>query len=106
MFSKRNSPGTVYAVQCGDLVKIGYTRGPISARMPGLRKDVCPCRVSILRTWNVVNAVDVERAMHDRYARKCVRGEWFRLDERDIAELRDCNDLDELVDSEVCVIVD
>jgi hypothetical protein len=64
-FAERASDGAI---------KIGYT-GNVHGRVGALAAE-CKCRVKLLAT--IPGTRDTERAMHRRFARAWVKGEWFR----------------------------
>jgi len=72
----------VYVMQCNGLYKIGFAKSP-SARVRTLQiGSPHPVRlVHILRTSSYKM---IEHQLHGLFKKKCVRGEWFRLDQSDL----------------------
>lgn len=67
-------------------VKIGITKY-LEQRMSSLA-TACPYDIEVLFTVEVADARWAERQIHERFAHKRVKGEWFRLDEDEIESLR------------------
>ena len=70
----RMAPDVVYFIQCGDAVKIGYTRN-VEKRMAHFR-NCNPAELKLLAL--ISGAVQVERDLHVRFSAQKIHGEWFR----------------------------
>lgn len=75
-------PHYIYAMQAGDLVKIGYARDPAARRaeiQTGNGNEV-----KIVRTFqcshNVQTVKNIERRIHKHFKQWRVRGEWFKAE--------------------------
>ena len=66
----------VYFFRAGDLVKIGYSRRDVQAR---LRACQTGSPVSLTLWHTVPGGPDVERELHQRFAADRQHGEWFRI---------------------------
>ena len=66
--------GTVYFLQAGPFIKIGFTRWPIQRRIAQLSTG-CPYEISILA--EIRGSPDVEAQFHLAFAKHRARGEWF-----------------------------
>jgi hypothetical protein len=71
--------GYVYVIgtELADRVKIGFTSGDPRARLKALQTG-CPDELVVIATE--VGSQSLERNLHERFAEKRVRGEWFRVD--------------------------
>ena len=65
----------IYFVRSGDLVKIGYASS-VEKRIPTLRTSN-PNAIVVLGA--MTGDMEAERALHERFAKHRVRGEWFVL---------------------------
>ncbi len=83
-FSKRknNKDRFVYILSGGDLVKIGITDN-VKKRVAALNLS-SPVPISLIYSWFVKDAADIERRLHVHFHSKRIRGEWFDLSEDDI----------------------
>lgn len=72
-----SADGFTYLIQCGEYVKIGRSCD-VQARLATLQTG-CPHDLTLLGSFKVPHAVDVESALHQIYARFRKRGEWFLL---------------------------
>ena len=68
--------GTVYAVEAGDLIKIGYTAGPVENRIGDLRR-MNGTALHLVCTWP--GTQETERSLHALFAEHRKHGEWFDL---------------------------
>jgi hypothetical protein len=69
--------GTVYFIQAGKFVKIGYTRKKdVAARMGELQVG-CPHSLRVIAT--IAGDVHLERDLHRLFRPWRTQGEWFRL---------------------------
>lgn len=84
----RDALGTVYFLRCHTtrLVKIGFTARTSEARIEGMRTG-CPTELRLER--EECGTVNDEQDLHQRYARKWVRGEWFALTDEDVTAAGD-----------------
>ena len=80
--------GYVYLLKDLDVTgycKIGRTNDPI--RRIGHFDTMLPFRTDVLAVIETSDCVELEAALHYQYADKRIRGEWFDLDEGEIAEI-------------------
>ena len=85
------TPMHVYLVRTTEgLCKIGITQD-MDTRINAL-KTVVPYGIETLHSLFHKDAKEIERDLHKRFADKRVNGEWFRLDEADIACIRAMGD--------------
>lgn len=74
----------VYLMQVpSGLVKIGVSKN-LKGRLSQIQNG-CPEQVRIIETCHGDRRF--ERLLHARYAKFCVRGEWFKLDQKQINDL-------------------
>lgn len=79
----------IYVIRDKDVTghyKIGRTNSPY-IRLSTFEVKL-PFEIEIIAIFACQNATIMESELHQRYAHKRVRGEWFALDESDIAELK------------------
>ncbi len=70
---------TVYILDTGNgLYKIGFTKN-INRRV----KELYPA--TVYRTWEVLGARKVEKALHEMFSNKRKSGEWFELTQAELA---------------------
>jgi hypothetical protein len=81
--------GYIYLLRSGDAYKIGRARS-VDDRVKQI-SPVMPYPVEILHTIPSNNVVRAERELHQQFAPKRLKGEWFNLDERDVRLLQMCN---------------
>lgn len=79
--------GVVYIIRCKKLHKIGYTWGWVEDRVRTLQAGN-PDKLWLVCAIPVVDPIGTERELHRMFRHCHVRGEWFRLDNRDIANFR------------------
>jgi hypothetical protein len=86
---KRNQKGWVYVIHATDLglFKIGCSKNP-SARLRQLVKSQIPSELVLVHLRKSDSMYSDEKTIHTRYAVKRVNGEWFRLSEEDISEIK------------------
>lgn len=81
--------GYVYLIEAGGYYKIGLSRNPES------RADqidsVLPFEGELLHTIQTGNMLSAENELHERYAHRKVRNEWFDLEQREVEEILDIN---------------
>ena len=67
----------IYFIESGWLgpIKIGYTNGPVEARLRGLSTAHHQALTVLLQ---LPGDLRTERELHERYARHRLRGEWFK----------------------------
>lgn len=81
-----DNSGFIYLIRAANgLVKIGRSVN-VQKRFEVLN-STSPIPLELLEFWPVDDAVSVEAKLHDRYVDKRIRGEWFALDENDIADI-------------------
>lgn len=79
--------GTVYIVRGGKLHKIGCTNGPIEDRLRTLQIG-SPLKIELICAFPASEPLHMERELHKIYQGRHVRGEWYRLSEKDVSQLR------------------
>lgn len=72
----------VYLIRCNDLYKIGYSQNPES-RLDGMQTSN-PYLLELLWKQRIPNYQQLEEMMHERFASKRVRREWFKLGKEDV----------------------
>ena len=75
----------VYLIRGGPYHKIGRTTN-LKQRIKTLQTGH-PYRVTVVHTWAVENAVEVEGCLHRQYASAKIHGDWFNLSQADIQTL-------------------
>ena len=76
----------VYLIQAENgLIKIGKTTD-INKRFVSLQ-SASPYELKLIGFIKTFNESELEASLHDKYKRKCIRGEWFKLDSQDIEEI-------------------
>ena len=75
----------LYLITCQNLYKIGVANDVFS-RLASLQTGN-PFPLSISACYEFNNAEVVERALHEKYSGRRMRGEWFDLSQRDIRQL-------------------
>ena len=81
----KNRFGKIYAIACGQYVKVGMTYGPVKERMKYLQV-ANPIQMSIMFEAVVdeqqlgATTGQVEYAIHQKLEAVRVRGEWFQID--------------------------
>jgi len=85
---KYRSPSVyIYFILAGNgLTKIGIAKD-IKSRMDTLN-TASPIELTLLFYFEPQNAKRFEQALHNRFAHKRVRGEWFALSSRDISWIK------------------
>jgi hypothetical protein len=78
--------GHVYVVKNGGYYKIGYTNGSVVDRMRMIQGNN-PVKLLVICTIPTPNAAQLERYLHEEFASKRERGEWYRLTRVDIRSL-------------------
>lgn len=77
----------IYIASLFGYYKIGRTWN-IDQRMKTLSATLLPEPLTVVFSGRVYSGKRVEKLLHDRYAGKRVRGEWFTLDSQDLAEIQ------------------
>ena len=70
--------GTVYFFLSLDLIKVGFTSGPVQRRLKAIQR-MSAAPVSLLTT--IPGSRRVEASLHDRFVTMRSHGEWFRAEE-------------------------
>lgn len=73
----------VYVVQYGETYKIGLSVDPLQR----IKQFMLPEVVATIRVYWVPRALELERALHKKYAAHREYGEWFRLPETALQEM-------------------
>ena len=86
---------SVYFVQCGQYVKIGIADNP-KTRLRELQVGN-PITLTILNTFKVVRANQVEHSLHEHFMDQWQRGEWFTMPADQIERIRNAKTLLEVM---------
>lgn len=84
------SPSFIYVITAQEFpcaYKIGLTNS-IERRLAEMQTG-CPHLLFALRCYEVKNPVAVEAMLHAFFHKKRIRGEWFKLDDTDLAYIDD-----------------
>lgn len=81
--------GYVYLLKCGEFYKIGFSATP-RKRLRQLRTG-SPFPITVEHELRTSFYRDIERRLHLRFEAKRGEGEWFKLDERDVAYIKSLN---------------
>lgn len=76
-----NDKGYVYVLKTGEYYKIGITSQP-NKRFSSI--TMLPYEINLLFMFYVKDYLNVETYLHRYFSDKNVKGEWFKLDEKDI----------------------
>jgi hypothetical protein len=79
--------GHIYVLKVGDIYKIGRSR-QVKQRLH-MHQDSCPFPIEIVMHARVHDHELIEAGLHRAFADKRVRTEWYRLDEHDLADIRE-----------------
>lgn len=79
-------PGFVYLIKSGPHYKIGRTKD-LKSRISGIGAKLAIAPV-VLATFPVDDAPAAESRLHELFAHKRLNGEWFDLDDHDVATIR------------------
>ena len=85
MKSNKNRFGKIYAIACGQYVKVGMTYGSVKKRMESLQIG-SPIHMKVLFETSVderqigATTGEIESAIHKKLEAVRVRGEWFQID--------------------------
>ncbi len=87
---KKHGPGYLYLIHAvgTDLYKIGLATN-VARRFLAISYAV-PFDIDLLHIIPTDRQLDGEQFLHQVFAEKRVRGEWFRLTQRDVAAIRLC----------------
>lgn len=69
-------PGTVYAIEGGGLIKIGWTGGAVERRMAEIQR-MSGSKLSVVTTWE--GSREFERRLHRVFREYRRHGEWFAM---------------------------
>jgi hypothetical protein len=79
--------GSIYIAECQGMYKIGFSKDMYDRRMKLQVNN--PFLVSIVYTSANIQGVNfVERALHEKYKAKLVRGEWFSLNATNVKHIK------------------
>jgi hypothetical protein len=78
--------GYVYLIEMRGDYKIGRTKSWRGSRKKAF--SGYPYRVTLVALLRSFNAAELESALHARYAKKRLRGEWFALSPADVQEIQ------------------
>jgi hypothetical protein len=74
--------GFVYVARAGDYYKIGYSKHPETRVLQMMTGN------PVIELVGVIDgSMEIEAEWHYVFRDKCVRGEWFRLTEEDVARV-------------------
>jgi hypothetical protein len=85
---KPEQPEYIYVLRLFDYYKIGRTWN-VERRMKTLFQTLLPESPTLVISSRVYNGKKVEKLLHDQYATKRIRGEWFLLSSQDITEIQE-----------------
>lgn len=85
---ERMSPGYVYFLKMGEFTKIGFTTR-LTKRLKEL--VIMPIPIKLICTYESFYARRLERELHELFSNKQSNGEWFRLDEDEIDNIKSHN---------------
>ena len=97
---RKNNPyappktGFIYFASNGKHVKIGLTTRSIEERLEEIKKQVCP--KDVLKVIHTIKTDDVnrtEQSFHTEFKDKRIKGEWFKLTEKDIQEIKEIKEI-------------
>ncbi|KKN26107.1 hypothetical protein LCGC14_0878240 [marine sediment metagenome] len=86
----RRIAGFVYILHCTGFpyYKIGMTTSSVKKRRDDHQQSI-PFELMIEYAVEVNDAYGVEYMIHQRYASKQIRGEWFMLDDKDLEAIKE-----------------
>jgi len=79
--------GCIYIVRSGSRYKIGYTTGPVWQRLTALQTG-SPGKITLVCEMPTPDPKRIERHLHERFADRRVRGEWYALTGQDVRALK------------------
>lgn len=85
--NKKTIKGYIYFAKCGNYIKIGLTSNSVKSRINGLQVG-SPEPVLLLHSIKSSDIRSLEGFYHKKFKNKRVQGEWFRLSEEDITEIK------------------
>lgn len=80
-------PGYVYILKAGQYYKIGVTTGAVEDRIKQLQTG-SSSKISLVHTIPAWRPYRVESDLHNYYAHKHTRGEWYKLSQYDVRKLK------------------
>jgi len=83
---QQDKSGCIYLIQSNGLCKIGITKD-FERRMADFQRTI-PTEVNIVWSAEVEDAYKMERALHEHFKDKWVKGEWFDLNEDDMQYIK------------------
>lgn len=88
---KNKESSYVYLIRenISNTIKIGYTNNP-ERRVAEFRVQL-PFEINHIHTIQCVNGRETEKLLHKLYQHKRVNGEWFRLSELDVGDIKKLN---------------
>lgn len=84
--------GVVYLLECEGFYKIGIT-DDVRKRLSQIQTST-PFNVKLIHSIPLANAWLLEKHLHERFAKKRVRGEWFKLSSDDVNTVFACSESD------------
>lgn len=87
---KARKKGTVYVIRKPEdsLYKIGLTTN-LKQRLYALKRQLNTDEVELVHSFDAEDAKAAERELHKRFQEKREFNEWFRLDEDDVAQIKE-----------------
>lgn len=79
--------GTVYVIRAGNTYKIGYTNGSAAQRLRALQVG-SPIKLHLFCEIPHPSPARFERELAERYQKRLIHGEWYRLNRHDIYDLQ------------------
>jgi hypothetical protein len=84
--SKREKPGFIYLLKCGQYCKIGRTKS-VPSRLSALSIQL-PERAELIHSFPTNRRQEAEARLHEQFSSQHINGEWFELTEEDISKLK------------------
>lgn len=82
----KNQRGFIYLIHCDNgLYKIGKSK-KVSKRLETFN-TLFPATLNLIHSFETQSYSNAEALLHERFDEKHVHGEWYELDEQDIAEI-------------------
>jgi len=97
---RKKGSGYVYLVHCdgSDFYKIGRSKNEYEARLSSLQTG-CPYDLFMIKVWDAVDFISLEKLIHEELEPHHHRGEWFVFNERELLSVK--NKIDELCTTQI-----
>jgi len=91
-----NGESIVYLIKesFNGYIKIGVSRN-IKGRMAAIESNI-PQKITLIGTIKSSQARKIEEKLHRKYADYCIKGEWFKLSDKQLSELIFDNNFEQL----------